>query len=123
MARRVARYPPNRGQVQLPRGAVNTLFALVRALHVASLMTVFGACALLWQARKITVMGRRLRNVINASAITALVTACLWVVFVAREMGGVDVPGLSLFASVATESYYGKVTLCRFLLLLALCDL
>ncbi|MEI9888573.1 MAG: CopD family protein [Rhizomicrobium sp.] len=99
-----------------------TLFALVRALHFASLMTVFGANVFLWRAREAGLTGKRQRNLIHLSALIALVTACLWIGFVASEMGDVYVPGLNLLADVASKSYFGKVALWRFLLLLALCD-
>ncbi|MBV9418630.1 MAG: CopD family protein [Alphaproteobacteria bacterium] len=101
---------------------MSTAFALVRAAHFLSLMTVFGASALLWQARDIRGIDETMQRVINASAWIAFVTAALWIVLVAREVGDVAVPDAGLLADITTKTYFGKVGIWRLILLLALCD-
>ena len=96
-------------------------FALVRALHFASLMTVFGASALLFQARSIGLDGTRFHRPLFFASLTALATAVLCLVFVAQEMTGESMVSLALLANVVAHSLYGTIFLWRFFLLLILC--
>jgi putative copper resistance protein D len=102
---------------------VTFAFAVVRALHFASLMTVFGACALLWQARGISLQGKTLNGLIYICALLAIATAVLSLGYVAQEMTG-D-PGslwdLHAFGLVVSKSFYGAVFRIRIFLLLGLC--
>ncbi|HXC53830.1 MAG TPA: CopD family protein [Rhizomicrobium sp.] len=102
---------------------MTTLFALVRALHFAGLMTVFGASALLFQARPVGVDGKALKAPLCLAALAALVTAALSLGFVAQDMTG-DARAfgdLHMLAAVVTASFYGKIFLWRIFLLLGLC--
>lgn len=101
---------------------MTTLFALVRALHFASLMTVFGASALLYQAQGIGVDAARFRRPLFFASLTALATAVLWLVFVALEVSGESVPSFSLLAAVAGKTFFGKAAVLRIFLLTALCN-
>ncbi|MBS0470766.1 MAG: CopD family protein [Proteobacteria bacterium] len=98
---------------------MTTLFAIVRALHFASLMTAFGAAALLALAAPLDVDGARLRRALISCAIVATATAILWLGFVTQEIAGSALPGA--MAAVATKSFYGEVFLVRLVLLLGLC--
>jgi putative copper resistance protein D len=102
---------------------VTTWFALTRALHFASLMSVFGASALLHQARGIGIDGGKLKGPLCLAALAAVVTAGLSLGFVAQEVTG-DAHAFTdphLLAFVATKSFYGKVFVWRLFLLLCLC--
>ena len=98
------------------------LFALVRTLHFASLTTVFGASALLGQSAGIGVDGGRLRKTISAAAFVALATAILCLGFVAGEMTGDPILGISpsVVAAVVTSTSYGHVFVVRLALLIGL---
>lgn len=96
-----------------------TAFAFVRAVHFASLMTVFGASALLFQAKSVD--AARFRRLLFVASLAALATAVLWLFFVTQEIAGDDGAGFSLIADVATKSFFGHVAICRFVLLTALC--
>ena len=100
---------------------MSTLFALVRAVHFASLMTVFGASAQLFQAKGPGVDSRRFHRLLVIASLTAIATAVLWFVFVSLDIAGDDAASLGLFTDVATKSFYGHVALCRFVFLIALC--
>src|SRR5262249_26783043 len=116
----VGRYPPYRRQVQLPGPAVTTAFAVVRALHFASLMAVFGASALLFQAQVIMTGGKRLRLALLAASLTALATAVLWLCFTAADMSGGALFDPSIIATVVTKTTFGAVFVVRFALLVLL---
>ena len=94
-----------------------TAFAFVRAVHFASLMTVFGASALLFQAKSVD--AARFRRLLFVASLAALATAVLWLFFVTQEIAG-DA-AFTLIGDVATKSFYGHVAICRFVLLIALC--
>ena len=99
------------------------LFALTRALHFASLTTVFGVSALLWRAGGIGVDEKALRPRLILAALVALLTAGLGLGFVAQEMTGdagafID---LHLLATVAAKSFYGEIFQLRVFVLLCLC--
>lgn len=98
------------------------LFALIRALHFASLTTVFGASALLAQSARIGVTGERLRKVISLAAFGALASAMLNLCFVTGEMTGDFASGFdpSVVATVVTSSSYGHVFFVRLALLTGL---
>ena len=64
------------------------LFALARAIHLASLMTVFGASTLLFLARGIGVSGAELRKPLAIAALAALVSGFVVLCFVGGEMKG-----------------------------------
>jgi putative copper resistance protein D len=102
---------------------VTALFALTRALHFASLMTVFGASALLFQARGIGIDGGNWKVRLYLAAVVALITAGLSLGFVAQAVTA-DARAFTdfhLLSIVATKSFYGKVFLWRLFLLLCLC--
>ncbi len=99
---------------------MDTLFAVTRALHFASLMTVFGAGALQIQTRDIAVGHAGMERVLRWASIVALATTIVWLAFVAIEMTG-EAPGLRLLWSVVTASGYGHVFAARFMLLTLLC--
>jgi copper resistance protein D len=101
---------------------VTALFAIVRALHFASLMGLFGASALLAQAGGLGLPRERLRRPFATAAAVALATAVLSVGFVGGEMMGGDASGfrLDVFATVAFHTGYGHVFLARFALLAGL---
>lgn len=101
---------------------MTALFALTRALHFASLMTVFGASALLHQARGIMTPGASLRRTLFAASLAALATAVLWLCFTAAQMS--DGPlAIDDIMAVVTKSTFGHVFLARLVLLASLCVL
>lgn len=96
---------------------MTTLFALVRAVHFASLMTIFGASLFAWIAREPS-----LRRPLALAAAAALVTAILSLGLITAEMTGVpqsayDPASLGI---VAGQSFYGQVFLLRFAFLIGL---
>ncbi len=93
-------------------------FAIIRALHFACLMSVFGASALQAQAK--TLPRQALRRPLAIAAFVALATAVLSVAFVGGEMTGDPFAGfrLDVFAGVATQTDYGRVFLVRLVLLI-----
>jgi putative copper resistance protein D len=99
---------------------VTALFALTRALHFASLMTVFGASALLHQARGVVTPGAKLRRLLFAASLAALATAVLWLCFTAAQLsdGPLAIDGL---VAVVTKTTFGNVFLARVVLLACLC--
>jgi copper resistance protein D len=101
---------------------VTVLFAFTRALHFASLMTVFGASALLYQARGLVALDAKHRALFAASLL-ALTTAALSLCFVAAQMSGGQLFDMGAVATVVTKSAYGNVFVARFALLLYLCVL
>ena len=102
---------------------MTALFAFTRALHFASLMTVFGASALLFQARGIDIDGGKWKVRLCLAALAALITAGLSLGFVAQAVtaDARSFTDLHLLAIVVTKSFYGKVFLWRLFLLLCLC--
>lgn len=98
------------------------LFALVRAAHFASLMTMFGASALLGQTRRIGVTGERLRRPLKLCAFTALASAIVCLGFTAGEMTGDAASGLdpAVLASAIANTLYGHIFLLRLALLIGL---
>ncbi|MGZ5923066.1 MAG: CopD family protein [Rhizomicrobium sp.] len=95
-------------------------FALIRALHFASLMTLFGACTFGWIARTRLRCDIALPRVfLPACGGIALATALVSVGFVAGEMTGSEA---ALFApaplgQVLFHSLYGHIALERIVLL------
>jgi putative copper resistance protein D len=102
---------------------LNAAFAIVRALHFASLMAVFGASALLSQAREIMMGDAKLYRPLFVASLVALATAALWLCFVAAEMSGGTLFDMDVVAAVVAKSVYGNVFILRFALLLWLCVL
>ncbi len=98
-------------------------FAIVRALHFACLMSVFGASALQAQAAGLGVPRAPLRRPLAFAALGALATALLLVCFVGGEMVGDPVMGFrpDVFAAVVADTGYGHIFLFRLFLLLGLC--
>ncbi len=96
------------------------LFAVVRALHFASLTTMFGASALLVRARRIGVTGPQ--RTLALAAFAALATAILNLCVVAGEMTGDPASGFnpSVVATVIADSAYGHVSFVRLALLIGL---
>ncbi|MEJ0026787.1 MAG: CopD family protein [Rhizomicrobium sp.] len=101
---------------------MTALFAIVRALHFACLMSVFGASALQAQAARLGLSRAPLRQPLAFAAFGALATAILSVGFVGGEMAGDPVQGFrpDVFAAVAADTQYGHVFLVRLILLLGL---
>jgi putative copper resistance protein D len=101
---------------------VTWLFALVRTAHFASLMTVFGANALLVQARTIGVAGERLQSWLRLCAFAALASATVCLCFAAGEMTGDVASGFdpNILATVIANTFYGHVFLLRLALLIGL---
>src|SRR4029077_7704251 len=97
-----------------------TLFALVRALHFASLMTLFGACTFAW-----IVQWRLQRDVslpralLLACGAVALATALISVVFVAGEMSNAAQVALDpqTLGQVFASTLYGHIAAARMVLL------
>src|SRR5689334_2151681 len=98
------------------------LFALVRALHFASLMTLFGACAFSW------IVQRRLRRDVSlpralllACGAVALATALISVAFVTGEMsnGAAITFAPDTLGEVLTSTLYGHIAAARMVLLSA----
>lgn len=96
-------------------------FALVRAVHFASLMALFGSCSFGWIAQ--TSLGRDLglsRSLLVARASAALAAAILLVGFVAGEMTGSSTPFVPAAAGqVLRDTLYGRVALLRMALLVS----
>lgn len=99
---------------------MSTLFALVRFAHFASLMTVFGASALLTQMAPVDRLGRTLDRPRLVAAAIAFVTGGLWFLFVAVEMSGGAFDG-DVLARVLLATSFGHVAAWRFALLAWLC--
>lgn len=97
------------------------MFAVVRFLHFASLLTIFGASALSWQASGLVLDDRRLRQLLFYCAIMALVTAPVWLAFAAAEMSGKPPFDFGPFVTVIQHTTYGEVFVLRFALLAWLC--
>lgn len=101
------------------------IFAVVRAVHLASLMTVFGACAyiLLLRSQAHTEIAAPGLRVFFASAATlALVTAIAGLGFVAGQMSG-DWRGAfdpGALEAVITDTRFGQVFLGRIVGLIVL---
>lgn len=99
---------------------MTTLFALVRAAHFVSLMTIFGAAALSALAG---LRRSEVRRVLAWSSLAALVTAVLSLGFTTAQMTGdagaaVDVASLG---TVVAQTFYGNVFVVRFVLLAGVC--
>jgi copper resistance protein D len=98
------------------------LFALTRALHFASLMTLFGACAFAW------IVQRRLRRdvglprgVLLSCGGVALATALISVAFVAGEMTNSAAVAFApaTLGEVMAHTLYGQLASARMTLLAA----
>jgi copper resistance protein D len=100
---------------------VTFLFALVRALHFAGLMTIFGAAAFQFLSRGI-VRDQRLRSSLAVASIIALFTAVLSLCFVSAQMTGDPdaVFDLQVISTVAAQTLYGNIFLVRLALLVGL---
>jgi putative copper resistance protein D len=101
---------------------VSFLFAFSRALHFASLMSVFGATAVFYQARGLGVTGANLRKFLSAAATVALASAVLCLCFVGGEMAGDLALGFDpqVIGSVVGGTFYGHVFIVRLILLTGL---
>lgn len=99
------------------------LFALVRALHFASLMSIFGASALQAQTRNVVPADVRLYRPLFLASLMALATAALWLCFVSAEMTASGVFDLNAIGAVVSKSAFGNVFLVRLGLLAWLCFL
>jgi putative copper resistance protein D len=101
---------------------VTVAFAAVRALHFASLMSLFGAAALLFQAPE---GGAWARRPLAVAALVALVGAIGCLCFAATEITG-DAAAFAnprMMAGVVLSTFYGNVFVVRLMLLVALCAL
>jgi putative copper resistance protein D len=98
---------------------VTAVFAVVRALHFASLMGVFGAAALLFQA---PAGGAWARRPLLIAAAIALVTSVLCLCFASAEMTGdpAAVVDVQVVSTVALATFYGQIFFLRLLLLIGL---
>lgn len=92
---------------------MTALFALVRAAHFASLLTVFGAQALLAQTGAAT--DDRLKRLLRGAAVAALASAILWFVFAAAGMAGHL--SATVLATVVAGTAFGHVFVARAVLL------
>jgi putative copper resistance protein D len=101
---------------------VTTLFALVRALHFAGLMAIFGAAALAFLAREPR-NDPRLRRPLGIAALVALATAILSLCLTTGEMTGVPEASYDIFSvtTVVAQTFYGNVFMVRIALLIGLC--
>lgn len=97
------------------------IFAAVRAIHFASLLTVFGASALYLQASGLAVEDRQLRRLLLFCTIAALTTAPLWLAFVAAEMSGGSPFDIAAIGTVVQHTTFGVVFTIRVALLAWLC--
>ncbi len=104
---------------------MTAVFAIVRALHFAGLMIVFGASAYAALARgrvDLAPVRKRLTNVLGIAALVALATAVLSLGLVTGQMTGywpaaLDITQVSI---VAASTFYGQIFLVRVALLLGL---
>lgn len=100
---------------------MTSLFAIVRAVHFASLMALFGSCAFVWIVK--TQLGEELvlsRSLSVARGSAALATAILLVGFVAGEMTGhASTFDTAVIWHVLEGTLYGHVALLRVGLLAA----
>ncbi len=96
-------------------------FALVRALHFASLMGVFGTAALLFQACGVA-DAAPWRRPLAAAALLALATAAANLCFAAAEVTGDPAAAIDIraLATVVTQTAYGHILLLRLLALAGL---
>ena|ERR1700710_842110 len=94
------------------------MFAVVRAVHFASLMSVFGASALVAQAP----VAINLRKALAIAALLALLSAALCLCFAAAEMTGDPdaVYNVQVLATVVVQTFYGQIFFLRLLLLFGL---
>ena len=90
--------------------------ALVRAIHFASLMVLFGADGLNALLRDRS--GERAARLLAWLAVAALVSAVLWLVIVCTQISA-EVGAVSLW-NVATETLFGRVFLVRIVVLAVL---
>ena len=102
-------------------------FALVRALHLASLMLLFGSAALLAHLRvrvpELAMESGGLRRLRLILAGTALVTAPLWLAFATGQMAG-DTGAMTnpkILDLTLTTTLFGQMLAARSVLLLLLC--
>ncbi len=99
---------------------MNALFAVTRAVHFASLMTVFGASAFAALAKLQTGV---LRTPLIWASVAALVSAVLCLCFASAEIAGDPAAALNLqaIAKVAVQTFYGNIFFARFALLVGVC--
>jgi putative copper resistance protein D len=98
---------------------VTFVYAVVRALHFASLMGLFGAAALLFQ---MPATGPAFRKAFLWAAWMAPACALVCLCFAAGEMTGdaASIADPKTIWSVATTTFYGHVFIARFALLIGL---
>jgi putative copper resistance protein D len=101
-----------------------TILAIVRGVHLASLLTLFGAESFdaLWHARgtnEIAVaLPKRVRIWIAA---IAFITALLWLLIAAAQIGGESIlPDRATLTLVLGQTLFGNIALMRVAILLAL---
>ena len=102
-------------------------FAAVRALHLFSLMLLFGSAALLLRLRRhvpeLAMEGGTLRRARLVAVIVALVTAVLWLGLATAQMAGdsraAADPGL--VGATLANTQFGQLLVVRLLLLVLLC--
>jgi len=100
--------------------------AILRALHFAATLVVFGELAFAWLLSPGRVQPRRSLGIVAASLVLAAASALAWLVVEAHNMGGQPMgeplaPGT--LATVLGQTFYGQVWLARMALmaLLAAC--
>jgi putative copper resistance protein D len=100
---------------------VTLLFAIVRALHFASVMTIFGAAAFQFLSRGIA-RDARLRAPLAAASIVALLSAVASLCLVSAQMTGDPeaVFDIQVISTVAAQTFYGNIFLVRLALLVGL---
>jgi copper resistance protein D len=97
---------------------MTAIFASVRAIHFASLMTIFGAGFFLLLLRRhhlIEMPVRTARALFMSAASLALVSAIAWLLLVAGQMSGDWHASLdpAAIGAVAAETEFGRIALAR----------
>ena len=99
-------------------------YALVRALHFASLMTIFGASTFQYLSRGLVEI-LQLRRVLATASLVALVSALVSLALASAQITG-DVEAvfdLHVISTVAAQTLYGNLFLVRVTLLIGLVPL
>lgn len=96
-------------------------FALIRALHFASVMTIFGATTFQFLSRRI-LRDSRLRGALAAISVVALLSAVLSLCLASVQMTGDPdaMFDIQVISTVAAQTLYGNIFLVRLALLVGL---
>jgi putative copper resistance protein D len=102
------------------------LFAGVRALHLASIMILFGSALLLDRLRRLVpelaIESRGLRHTRLAAMVLALLSAPLWLALAAAQMAGANsaMTDSATLGLIVRDTLFGQMLAARLLLLFAL---